>query len=139
VPAHPVYPTHGSPPAPRSSLGTWIFFGALIALPLLACGGCMGVAVLRGAMIQAELVDAPRAPPPQPPPPTTAKDDDVVSTDDLPLETAEPPKKKPPPARSTGSGMLKCCDGTLSPSCACGRKSNRGCCSHHGGVCGCDR
>lgn len=31
---------------------------------------------------------------------------------------------------------LRCCDGTLSPSCTCGG-SRRGCCSHHGGVCGC--
>jgi hypothetical protein len=38
---------------------------------------------------------------------------------------------------SGGSGRVKCCDGTLSPSCSCGR-SLRGCCSHHGGVCGCD-
>lgn len=32
---------------------------------------------------------------------------------------------------------LKCCDGTLSPSCVCGGPK-RGCCSHHGGVCGCE-
>jgi hypothetical protein len=33
---------------------------------------------------------------------------------------------------------LMCCDGTRSPSCRCGG-SARGCCSHHGGVCGrCD-
>ncbi len=38
---------------------------------------------------------------------------------------------------SGGSGRLLCCDGTLSPSCTCGG-SRRGCCSHHGGVCGCD-
>lgn len=31
---------------------------------------------------------------------------------------------------------LRCCDGTDSPSCICGG-SHRGCCSHHGGVCGC--
>jgi membrane protein involved in colicin uptake len=31
---------------------------------------------------------------------------------------------------------LLCCDGTASPSCTCGG-SHRGCCSHHGGVCGC--
>lgn len=31
---------------------------------------------------------------------------------------------------------LRCCDGTASPSCVCGG-SHRGCCSHHGGVCGC--
>jgi hypothetical protein len=34
------------------------------------------------------------------------------------------------------NASLECCDGTLSPSCLCGRPK-RGCCSHHGGVCGC--
>jgi hypothetical protein len=32
---------------------------------------------------------------------------------------------------------LRCCDGTDSPSCTCGQGSKRGCCSRHGGVCGC--
>jgi hypothetical protein len=31
---------------------------------------------------------------------------------------------------------LLCCDGETSPSCTCGG-SHQGCCSHHGGVCGC--
>ncbi len=31
---------------------------------------------------------------------------------------------------------LLCCDGEDSPTCTCGG-SRRGCCSHHGGVCGC--
>ncbi len=34
---------------------------------------------------------------------------------------------------------LLCRDGTLSPSCLCGRSSYRGCCSHHGGVAGCSQ
>jgi hypothetical protein len=34
------------------------------------------------------------------------------------------------------SAPLRCCDGTDSPSCTCGGP-RRGCCSHHGGVCGC--
>lgn len=33
---------------------------------------------------------------------------------------------------------LLCCDGTVSPSCACGGPQ-RGCCSHHKGICGCTR
>ena len=37
-----------------------------------------------------------------------------------------------PEARS-----VKCCDGTLSPSCVCGGKL-RGCCLRHKGVCGCE-
>lgn len=32
---------------------------------------------------------------------------------------------------------VRCCDGMLSPTCMCGG-SLRGCCSHHGGVCGCE-
>lgn len=40
--------------------------------------------------------------------------------------------------RRQASLRLQCCDGTLSPSCLCNRSSNRGCCSHHGGVCGCE-
>ncbi len=31
---------------------------------------------------------------------------------------------------------FRCCDGTDSPSCTCENRK-RGCCSHHGGVCGC--
>ena len=34
--------------------------------------------------------------------------------------------------------MVACCDGTTSPSCECSRASHRGCCSHHGGMCGCE-
>ncbi len=37
--------------------------------------------------------------------------------------------------RSEPQGLL-CCDGSLSPTCSCGG-SHQGCCSHHGGVCGC--
>lgn len=33
---------------------------------------------------------------------------------------------------------LRCCDGSDSPSCVCGGP-RQGCCSHHGGVCGCSR
>lgn len=39
--------------------------------------------------------------------------------------------------RSWGSARLLCNDGTLSPSCTCGRDSYRGCCSWHGGVNSC--
>jgi hypothetical protein len=42
-------------------------------------------------------------------------------------------------SEGTGTGRsVKCCDGTLSPTCTCGRASLRGCCSHHRGVCGCE-
>jgi hypothetical protein len=44
--------------------------------------------------------------------------------------TSSTPTPQPP------SGGLRCCDGTLSPSCfSC--SSKQGCCSNHGGVCGC--
>jgi hypothetical protein len=33
-------------------------------------------------------------------------------------------------------GRVLCCDGTCSPSCGVNRGSFRGCCSHHGGICG---
>jgi len=47
----------------------------------------------------------------------------------LSITPATPP---PPPP----SGTLRCCDGTLSPTCtSCAHK--QGCCSSHGGVCGC--
>lgn len=48
-----------------------------------------------------------------------------------------PPAGSGGESRSSGSGSVKCCDGTLSPSCLCGG-SLRGCCSHHRGVCGCE-
>ena len=40
-------------------------------------------------------------------------------------------------AEREASRGLRCCDGTLSPSCSCSG-SHRGCCSRHGGVCGCE-
>ncbi len=48
-------------------------------------------------------------------------------------------RNRPPTAASVPSSprSIKCCDGTLSPTCVCGG-SRRGCCSHHGGVCGCE-
>ncbi|MBX3222393.1 MAG: hypothetical protein KF795_17875 [Labilithrix sp.] len=48
------------------------------------------------------------------------------------------PKASGASSRSRGSGggtRALCCDGTPSPTCGCG--GGRGCCSHHGGVCGC--
>jgi hypothetical protein len=45
------------------------------------------------------------------------------------------PQPTPTPT-PTPSGYLRCCDGTLSPTCtSCANR--QGCCSHHGGVCGC--
>jgi hypothetical protein len=52
-------------------------------------------------------------------------------------ETREAQRRQREAARqqqSWGSAMLLCNDGTLSPSCTCGRGSYRGCCSWHGGV-----
>lgn len=39
-------------------------------------------------------------------------------------------------SRDRATAPLRCCDGTNSSSCTCGG-SRRGCCSRHGGVCGC--
>lgn len=44
--------------------------------------------------------------------------------------TRTPPPPKP--AVPKKSGQVRCCDGTLSPTCTTVR---RGCCSQHGGVC----
>lgn len=41
--------------------------------------------------------------------------------------------------RAWARAPLLCNDGTLSPTCRCGRSSNRGCCSWHGGVSGCSK
>lgn len=40
-------------------------------------------------------------------------------------------------AREANKHLL-CNDGTRSPTCLCSRASHRGCCSHHGGVAGCE-
>lgn len=40
-------------------------------------------------------------------------------------------------AQERANAPLRCCDGSNSPSCTCGRANRRGCCSHHGGICGC--
>lgn len=37
-----------------------------------------------------------------------------------------------------GSRMIRCCDGEVSPTCECSRSNRRGCCSWHGGICGCE-
>lgn len=39
--------------------------------------------------------------------------------------------------KSAAPGYFRCCDGTTSATCRCGG-SKRGCCSRHGGVCGCE-
>jgi len=41
-------------------------------------------------------------------------------------------------AAAASGRMIMCCDGTLSPSCECGRSNRRGCCSWHHGICGCE-
>lgn len=46
-----------------------------------------------------------------------------------------PPVSSPKPAAAKCGGNALCCDGACSPSCAC--PGHQGCCSHHGGVCGC--
>jgi hypothetical protein len=46
-------------------------------------------------------------------------------------------KKRHDAAVKDAQRSAKCCDGTLSDSCLC-RDIHQGCCSHHGGVCGCE-
>lgn len=56
-----------------------------------------------------------------------------VSTSRVASLIVEPAAAPPPPPPPAG---LRCCDGTRSPTCfSCANK--RGCCSGHGGVCGC--
>jgi hypothetical protein len=58
-------------------------------------------------------------------------------------EASKQVKLPPAPVRAThpakgassGQSSAKCCDGTLSPTCLC--PGHKGCCDHHGGVCGC--
>lgn len=48
----------------------------------------------------------------------------------------QPAEAPQTPAGGGGGGdRVKCCDGTLSPTCTYSRPSLRGCCSRHGGVC----
>jgi hypothetical protein len=49
--------------------------------------------------------------------------------------TVNSPQPQPQPQPQPG-GTLRCCDGTFSPSCTSYAKK-QGCCSSHGGVCGC--
>jgi hypothetical protein len=53
----------------------------------------------------------------------------IQRTTSIVVNSSSPP---PPPP----TGFLRCCDGTTSPTCtSCAHK--QGCCSSHGGVCGC--
>ncbi len=69
-----------------------------------------------------------------------AEDEEAWAKKDAEEKEREERERQTPPKPSPfdsimGGGMAKCCDGTSSPSCAC--PGHRGCCSHHGGVCGC--
>jgi hypothetical protein len=56
----------------------------------------------------------------------------IQRTTSITVNTQQPqPQPQPQPG-----GSLRCCDGTLSPTCN-NCASKQGCCSHHGGVCGC--
>jgi hypothetical protein len=63
-----------------------------------------------------------------------AWEDIAAPTDVGPVERL--PAAKAQPVDSAAGSALLCCDGSQSLSCSCGG-SHRGCCSHHGGVCGC--
>lgn len=71
--------------------------------------------------------------------PTVAKATDPCerAVDMLVAEQERARKKEEAAARAWAYRPLRCNDGTVSPSCVCGG-SRRGCCSHHGGVAGCD-
>lgn len=48
---------------------------------------------------------------------------------------AAPARAPAAPKQSGGGTRALCCDGVPSPTCEC--PGHQGCCSHHGGVCGC--
>jgi hypothetical protein len=50
-------------------------------------------------------------------------------------DAPEKPSYNPPQL----SRSLLCRDGTTSPTCMCSNGSHRGCCSHHGGIAGCEK
>jgi hypothetical protein len=53
----------------------------------------------------------------------------------VPATTHVPNQATSRSSNNASGGALRCCDGSISPTCAC--PGHRGCCSHHGGVCGC--
>ncbi len=55
------------------------------------------------------------------------------------LAKSKPLSQEPTKTREEAAAprSVKCCDGSISPSCTCGGKT-RGCCSRHGGICGCE-
>lgn len=83
----------------------------------------------------------PQPPTPQPPSPQPPTPQPPTPTPQPPTPTPQPPTPTPQPPTPTPqppTGGLLCCDGTRSPSCfSCSSKS--GCCSGHGGVCGCPK
>jgi hypothetical protein len=50
-----------------------------------------------------------------------------------PLQAAPGPAPAASPPTNSCGGTIRCCDGSCSPTCT---TVHRGCCSHHGGVCG---
>jgi hypothetical protein len=123
----------------------------------LALGSLVVMAAIGSGWIASDLWasmagDAPAVtpePPPRPRPRPSSRPDRSVVPASFQVECAEegrsprsvwtPASADPPAPPAPRPTKLLCCDGTRSPTCGCDRDSNRGCCSHHGGVCGgCD-
>lgn len=147
-PMGPFHPNaYGGPPvARRGPSGAVIALLCLAGLVVMGFGGCvlcvaLGApgphasapserpvpAALRPAEIGAPPAESPPAEPVPPPTPVSKP---------APVAPAAAPARKPQSSPgAAGGGRARCCDGTTSPSCGCG--GGRGCCSRHGGVCGC--
>lgn len=67
---------------------------------------------------------------------TTPNGRDQIQLDDAAKKAAKGTAAAAVQSAPDPQRPLLCCDGTPSPSCTCSG-SRRGCCSHHGGVCGC--
>lgn len=145
-PSYGQYASYPPPHAqPKKGVSPWLIAVLVPAWLMLMFAGCV---VCLGASAPKKTASAP---PPLTPAATPelpkAAEGSVQKAAPAPAPklsttkavTPKPVSPPPPPAAAPvrgGSGRAKCCDGSVSPSCSCG--GGRGCCSHHGGVCGCD-
>ncbi|MDI1476411.1 hypothetical protein [Polyangium sp. y55x31] len=63
-----------------------------------------------------------------------------IAADEAAIQRQEAERKRQEAAEAAreANRHVLCRDGTVSPTCLCSRASKRGCCSHHGGVAGCE-
>lgn len=126
-------------PPPYKSLSYLQLFGIAALILLVPFGGCV---MSIGAASGKRTTDAKATSTTPASTGVQLRDYNDPPPEDTPPEPAPAPiKARPTPVQATpppprGGTRARCCDGTLSPTCGCG--GGRGCCSRHGGVCGCD-